>query len=62
MRYIVLTFCLLLAFSVEFYGQTKISGRIVDEGNSPIENANVSAYNADSLLLTGCVTDRDGTF
>ncbi len=41
----------------------KVTGRIVDaDGGSPLEFATVSIYTSDSVLVTGAITNGDGTF
>nr|WP_091697169.1 TonB-dependent receptor [Algoriphagus locisalis] len=59
---------LLLFFTTIFYApafsQTGVKGKLIDQSeNSPLEYASVAIYQTkDSLLVTGAVTDQDGTF
>lgn len=40
----------------------KVSGKVVDENNSPMAFANVFVLTADSMFITGSVTDQEGVF
>ncbi|MEH0152692.1 TonB-dependent receptor [Limibacter armeniacum] len=56
----VIVFLLLFTVKDAF---TQISGKIVDEANSPLEYATVAIYQQkDSLLVTGNVTEPNGSF
>ena len=39
-----------------------ITGKVVDENNSPIDFVNVVLLNADSTYIAGTVTDENGGF
>ena len=58
-------FCtiLLVVMSQWSIAQHSISGRIIDEGEAPIEFVNILLYSAESLeMVTGEVTSEDGNF
>ncbi len=52
----------LLFFSLPAFAQISISGKVQDERSAPIAYATVSLLHPDSTLVTGAITDDQGTF
>ncbi|MGC1474042.1 MAG: outer membrane beta-barrel family protein [Psychroserpens sp.] len=54
---------LLFCYTVSYAQEHRVSGRVVDINNAPIEYATITLYNADqSALLNGTFSNSKGTF
>ena len=58
----VLTLIFLTLASVATFAQSKISGVVLGEDNSPVQFANVVLMAADSTFVGGTITGEDGKF
>lgn len=52
----------LLCFSMHSYAQFSLSGTVIDELNTKIENVTVKVLTQDSVLVSGTATDKNGRF
>ena len=60
---ILISICLLISAGLTSYAQEILKGRVTDEDNEPVAYANVALLSkADSTIVSGTVTDEDGTF
>ncbi|MDD2477173.1 MAG: outer membrane beta-barrel family protein, partial [Dysgonamonadaceae bacterium] len=61
MKYLILTFALILSFT--FSIQAQLKGTLIDQDKQPIEFANVALYSLpDSVMIAGTVSDEKGNF
>lgn len=60
---ILISICLLISAGLTSYAQEILKGRVSDASGEPVPYANVALLSkADSTIVSGTVTDEDGTF
>lgn len=62
MKQVLIGTILFLFSAVSFSQNIKIKGKLVDEENKSVNYANVVLLNADSIFITGTVSDKNGNF
>lgn len=62
MRYFTILSTILVFIAINGVHAQSFHGRIEDETHTPVQFANVVQFTNDSVFISGCVTDENGTF